>query len=111
MKIVVVGSSGTIGKAVSQLLKDKGHEITGVSRSTQPGVNITDGSSIDSFYAALGEVDAIICAAGGAMPGAFDKVTDEQVHFSINSKLLGQVNMVRKGLRKVRPGGVFIITG
>lgn len=111
MKVVVVGSSGTIGKAVTQLLKDKGHEVVEVSRSTKPGINIMDSSSIENFYSSLGEVDAIICAAGDAAAAPLDKLTSEQIQLSINSKLLGQVNMVRKGLSNVRPNGVFVITG
>lgn len=111
MKAVVVGTSGTIGKAVTQLLKDKGHEVIEASRSTQPGINIDDPSSIDNFYAGLGEVDAIICAAGDAAFVSLDKLTDEQIQLSVNSKLLGQVNLVRKGLSNLRPNGVFVITG
>lgn len=111
MKAVVVGSSGTIGNAVTQLLENKGHKVIKVSRSTQPGVNIADASAIDNFYANLGEVDAIICTAGDAAFASLDKLTDEQIHLSVNSKLLGQVNMVRKGLSNLRPNGVFVITG
>ena len=47
MRIVVVGATGTIGKAIAQLLKDKGHEVVEASRSTQPAVDITDPASID----------------------------------------------------------------
>ncbi len=64
MKVVVVGASGMLGKAVTTLLTDKGHEIVRVSRNTQPGVNIDDPASIETFYKSLGEVDAIINVAG-----------------------------------------------
>lgn len=111
MKAVVIGSSGTIGKAVVQLLKEKGHEIIEASRSTDPAVNIDDPATIDKFYSAIGEVDAIVCAAGSAAFVPLDKLTDEQIQFSVNSKLLGQVNLVRKGLKNLRPNGVFVITG
>jgi len=111
MKAVVIGSSGTIGKAVAQLLKDKGHEVVEASRSTQPGVNIDDAATIDNFYATLGQVDAIICAAGSAAFTTLDQLTDEQVRFSVNSKLSGQVNVVRKGLSNLSANGVFVITG
>lgn len=111
MKAVVVGASGTIGKAITQLLKDKGYEVVEASRSTQPGINIEDPSSIDNFYAGLGQVDAVICAAGDAAFVSLDKLTDQQIQLSINSKLLGQVNLVRKGLSNLKPNGVFVITG
>ncbi|MCW3109724.1 MAG: NAD-dependent epimerase/dehydratase, partial [Segetibacter sp.] len=95
----------------TQLLKDKGHEVIEASRSTQPGINIVDTSTIDSFYAGLGEVDAIICAAGDAAFVPLDKLTDDQIQLSVNSKLLGQINLVRKGLSNLKPNGVFVITG
>lgn len=111
MKIVVIGATGTIGKAVSRLLKDKGHQVVAASRSAQPSVDIRDGSSIDRFYQSLGEVDAIITTAGDAAFVALDKLTGEQIQLSLNSKLMGQINVVRKGLKNLRPGGVAVITG
>jgi NAD(P)-dependent dehydrogenase (short-subunit alcohol dehydrogenase family) len=111
MKIVVVGATGTIGKAVAQLLKDKGHEVIEASRSTQPAIDIADPASIDAFYKQVGEVDAIVSAAGDAVGGSIDKLTDDQVQFSLNSKLQGQINVVRKALPYLRPNGVFVITG
>ena len=38
-------------------------------------------------------------------------MTDDDIQLSVNSKLLGQVNLVRKGMKNLRPGGVFVITG
>jgi NAD(P)-dependent dehydrogenase (short-subunit alcohol dehydrogenase family) len=111
MKAVVVGSTGTIGQAVTQLLKEKGFEVVEASRSTQPSINIVDPANIDSFYANLGEVDAIVCAAGDAAFVSLDQLKDEQIQLSVQSKLLGQVNLVRKGLSNLRPNGVFVITG
>ncbi|GEO08386.1 short chain dehydrogenase [Segetibacter aerophilus] len=111
MKIVVIGASGTIGKAVVQLLKEKGHEVVGASRSSEPSVDFTDSSSIDRFYETIGEVDAIVTAAGDAAFVALEKLDDAQIQLSLHSKLMGQINMVRKGLSKLRPNGAFVITG
>jgi NAD dependent epimerase/dehydratase family enzyme len=38
MKVVIIGATGLIGKAVTALLMDKGHEIVQASRNTQPGL-------------------------------------------------------------------------
>lgn len=111
MKVVIIGATGTIGKAVATLLNEKGYEIVRVSRNTQPSLNIDDPASIDTFYKTLGEVDAIICAAGNAGFGPLSELSDEEFQLGITSKLLGQVNLVRKGLSNVRPGGVFVLTG
>ncbi|HRP55004.1 short chain dehydrogenase [Agriterribacter sp.] len=111
MKALVIGSKGTIGKAVTQLLKEKGAEVIEVSRSGDPALDITDNSGMDAFFAKLGAVDVIVSAAGDAAFTALNKVTDNDIQLSVNSKLLGQVNVVRKGVRHLRPGGVVVITG
>jgi NAD(P)-dependent dehydrogenase (short-subunit alcohol dehydrogenase family) len=111
MKAVVVGATGLIGKAVANLLSDKGYELVRVSRNTRPGLNIEDPASIDAFYKTLGQVDAVICAAGSAGFGPLPKLSDQQFQLGITSKLLGQANLVRKGLSNLRPGGVFVLTG
>src|SRR6185312_3943523 len=90
---------------------EKGYEVIGTSRSGNPALDITNNSNIETFYKNLGEVDAIVCAAGDAAFSFLNKVTDANIQLSVNSKLLGQVNLVRKGLNNLRPGGVFVLTG
>ena len=112
MKAVIIGATGLIGKAVATLLNDKGHEIVRVSRHTQPSVDINDPASIGAFYTTIGEVDAIISTSAGTLSySTVSELTDEGIDRDIKSKVLGQVNLVRQGLSKVRPGGVFILTG
>lgn len=58
-------------------------------------------------------MDAVICAApqGGGGMGLLPGFSDEAIDSYAKSKLLGQVNLVRKGPSNIRPGGVFILTG
>ncbi len=112
MKVVVVGATGTIGKAVATLLQNQGHEIIQASRTSQPGVDVTNPASIRAFYKAIGEVDAVIYAAAGTSSYCtVAEITDEGLAQDLQSKVLGQVNLVRHGLSNLRPGGVFILTG
>jgi NAD(P)-dependent dehydrogenase (short-subunit alcohol dehydrogenase family) len=113
MKVVIIGASGLIGKAVTALLTDKGHEIVQASRNTQPSLNLDDPTCIEAFFQTLGEVDAVICAGpqGGGGIGPLTGFSDEAIDAYTRSKLLGQVNLVRKGLSNLQPGGVFILTG
>jgi NAD(P)-dependent dehydrogenase (short-subunit alcohol dehydrogenase family) len=112
MKVVVVGATGTIGKAVATLLQDKGHEVVQASRHSQPSVDIIEPASINAFYKAIGEIDAVIyTAAGTSSYCTIPELTDEGIDRDIKSKVLGQVNLVRYGLSNLRPGGVFILTG
>ncbi|RDC61940.1 short chain dehydrogenase [Adhaeribacter pallidiroseus] len=111
MKIVVLGATGTIGKAVAQLFREKGHEVIAASRSSTPAVDIANPASIPAFFEQVGEVDAIVSAAGSAAFVALPDLTEEQIQLSLTSKLMGQINMVRHGLPKLRPKGVAVITG
>jgi NAD(P)-dependent dehydrogenase (short-subunit alcohol dehydrogenase family) len=111
MRALVIGYSGTIGKAVTSLLQEKGYEVIMASRSTNPALNLEDPSSIDSFFNSSNEFDAIVCVAGDVAGGPIDKVSDEQVNLSLNSKLGGQINVVRKGLSKLNANGVIALTG
>ena len=111
MKVLLVGSHGIIGKAIANLLKEKKYDVIEVSRTSNPSLDITDTKNIELFYSNLGQVDAIICAAGDAAFAPLNKASEKDIDLTVNSKLLGQVNLVRKGLNNLRPGGVFIITG
>ena len=113
MRVVVIGATGLLGKAVAALLTDKGHEVVQASRNTLPSLNLGDPASIEAFYKTLGEMDAVICTApqGGGGMGQLTGFSDEVIDSYTQSKLIGQVNLVRKGLSNIRTGGVFILTG
>ena len=111
MRIIVVGATGTIGRAVVAALAGKGHDVVGVSsKSTPIAVDISDSRSIASFYARIGKVDALISAAGAARFKPFAQLTDEDFAFSLRNKLMGQVNLVRSGFDSVNNGGSFTLT-
>jgi NAD(P)-dependent dehydrogenase (short-subunit alcohol dehydrogenase family) len=111
MKILVVGATGTIGSAIKKLFEEKGYEVVAASRSSKPSVDIDRPSSIDTLYETVGEVDAVVVAAGNASFTSLEKMTDEHIRVGLDSKLTGQVNIVRKGLKYLKPNGVFVLTG
>lgn len=108
---IVIGATGTIGSAISQLLQTKGYNVVIASRHTANSIDIEDTESIENFFAKTGQKDFIICAAGDASFGAFSKLSDEQINTGLKSKLMGQVNLCRVGLKKLNPNGVIILTG
>lgn len=110
-KAVLIGATGTIGKAVNQQLTEKGYDVIATSRKLTPSIDIENKESIDNFFADKKDVDAIICAAGDASFGAFSNLTDEQINIGLNSKLMGQVNICRKALKALKPSGAIILTG
>jgi NAD(P)-dependent dehydrogenase (short-subunit alcohol dehydrogenase family) len=110
MKIVIIGATGTIGKAVAAALRGK-HEVIAVSRSAANyRADITDKSSLEKAFAAIGKVDAIVSAAGGAVFKPLAALTDADFEKCLHDKLMGQVNVVRVGSQYVRSGGSITIT-
>lgn len=110
-KSVVVGATGTIGSAVVRLLKENGNDVQAVSRTSEHKMDIENPQSIKKFFSEIAPLDTIICAAGNASFGAFSKLTDEQINLGLTSKLMGQVNICRSGLKALRPNGTIILTG
>lgn len=110
MKIVVIGASGTIGAAVAAELR-KRHEVVGAGR-TGGGllVDIAQPDSIDRFYAEIGAFDALVCTAGAVHYAPLDAFTPDQFEIGLRSKLMGQVNLVLKGLHRIRDFGSFTLT-
>jgi NAD(P)-dependent dehydrogenase (short-subunit alcohol dehydrogenase family) len=110
MKVIVIGATGTIGKAIVQAIADR-HEVITVSRSkTAVTVDLADQSSIVGMYQATGRVDAVICAAGLAAFGPFGTLTDRDYELGIGNKMMGQVNVVRVGLDYLNDNGSFTLT-
>jgi NAD(P)-dependent dehydrogenase (short-subunit alcohol dehydrogenase family) len=111
MNVLLIGASGTIGKAVDHLFTEQGFTLIGASRSTQPGVDFTNLASIDAFYEPIGELDAILLIGGDAAFGPLDQLTESQLEQTVSSKLMGQLNMARRGIARLRPNGVLVMTG
>jgi NAD(P)-dependent dehydrogenase (short-subunit alcohol dehydrogenase family) len=110
MRIIVVGATGTIGKAIVAAL-GKRHEIVPVGhRGGEYQVDLTDKGSIERLFESVGSFDALIVAAGQAKFGALDGLSDQDFQFSLFHKLMGQVNLVRLGLPYVNEGGSFTLT-
>src|SRR5438132_7050346 len=110
MRILLIGATGTIGKAIAAALGGR-HEVLLASRQQAPRrVDIADPASIRSLYAKVGKVGAVISAAGQARFKPLDELSDADFHFSIDNKLMGQVNLVRYGLGSIVDGGSITIT-
>ena len=110
MKILIVGGNGTIGKKVSQYFSEKHDVITGGRHSGDVTVDIADSRSIQSMFETVGNMDAVICAAGEAKWAEFSAMTEEDYYIGIKSKLMGQVNLVRIGREYLNPGGSFTLS-
>jgi NAD(P)-dependent dehydrogenase (short-subunit alcohol dehydrogenase family) len=110
MRILLVGASGTIGKAIAAALRPR-HDVIEASRhKSHERVDLTDEDSIRFLYHRLGAVDAVVVAAGGAAFKPLAQLTDADFLFSFRNKLMGQINMVRVGISELTDGGSFTLT-
>ncbi|WP_324043783.1 short chain dehydrogenase [Aeromonas dhakensis] len=112
MKIVIVGASGTIGSAVSDLLA-KDHQIIRVGHSQGDArVDMRDPASIRGLFAKLGQFDALVVASGSAAFNALTEMTDEEWQLGIQSKLMGQINLTRAAIPHLNDkGSITLISG
>jgi NAD(P)-dependent dehydrogenase (short-subunit alcohol dehydrogenase family) len=110
MKVIVIGATGTIGRAIVQAIGNR-HEVIPVSFSKSAiKVDIADRASIARMFGATGRVDALICAAGLAAFGPMITLTDADFALGLNNKLMGQVNLVRSGTDYINDNGSITLT-
>lgn len=110
MKIILVGSSGTIGRAVAAELGAR-HDIVHANRNSgDVRVDIADPASIVAMYGQVGRFDALVCATGKVHFGLLETFTPEQFDLGLRNKLMGQVNLVMLGLGHISDGGSFTLT-
>src|SRR5689334_3022058 len=110
MKIIVIGGTGIIGKAVVDELKTRHTVITVAHNHGDFQVDITNIDSIDQMFKSIGAFDALIATTGEVHFGEFAKLSDKEHRIGINSKLMGQVNMVHSGLETINENGSFTLT-
>ncbi|MGL5215627.1 MAG: short chain dehydrogenase [Aeromonas hydrophila] len=112
MKIVIVGASGTVGSAVSELLA-KDHQVIRVGHSQGDAtVDMRDPASIKALFAKLGQFDALVVASGSVAFNALTEMTDEQWQVGLQSKLMGQINLTRAAIPHLNDkGSITLISG
>ena len=109
MRILVVGATGTIGRAVADALAAR-HEVLRASRKADVTVDITIPDSIRDMYQRVGKLDAVVSCAGSGAFKPLAALTDEDIQSTLGDKLMGQVNLVRFGVHHVNDNGVFVLT-
>ena len=110
MRILLIGATGTIGSAIAAALRGRHDVIEASHKKAAITVDISDPESIRAMYKKAGKVDAVVSAAGAGKFAPLEKLSDDDFRFSLNNKLMGQVNLVRRGLGHVREGGSFTLT-
>lgn len=110
MRIIIVGATGTIGKAVTAELSQR-HEIISVGRTQGDlQVDMTQASSIEQMFKQIGDFDALISTAGNVHFGSLSEMGAKEYQVGLNDKLMGQVNLVLLGMKHIQDSGSFTLT-
>lgn len=110
MKIIVIGATGAIGQAVSEVLAAR-HEVIRVGKSHgQHQVDITDIDSVHRLFDQVGKADAVVVAAGKVHFGPLAEMTPAQMQIGLQDKLMGQVNVALAAQRYLNDGGSITLT-
>jgi NAD(P)-dependent dehydrogenase (short-subunit alcohol dehydrogenase family) len=126
-RAIVTGASKGIGRAIARELAGEGVAIAMCSRHDDelqraaeevrsPGsrvfarpADVTDPDDVRSFVARsaedLGGVDVLINNAGGARPGTFANLTDEDWHADLMVKLFAMIRFSREVIPHMRAAG------
>lgn len=111
MRVIVVGAAGDIGKAVCAELGGRHDLIRAGRKGADVQVDMADLTSVDSMYARVGPVDAVVVCAGSAQFLPLADFLPDDFALGLNSKVMGQVNLVLVGQRVLRERGSFTLIG
>lgn len=110
MKILLVGASGTIGKAVAAALSNEHNVISANYSGGDVQVDLSNPDSIKAMFEKVTHIDAIISTAGLANFAPFSDLTEADYQLALQNKLMGQINLLRLGAASLNQGGSVTLT-
>ncbi|MDT0309699.1 short chain dehydrogenase [Streptomyces sp. DSM 44917] len=110
MKVIVIGATGTLGRAVVRALEPR-HEVVGASRGGPVAVDLERPATLDALFATVPGADAVVCCAASGPLVPLETVSDEEFAAGLGGKLLGQAALVRRAARHLNDGGSITLTG
>ena len=111
MKILVIGSTGLIGRFVVDALTPLG-EVIGISRTTPIKVDVKDPASIKEMFKSVGKFDHLASCIGKVTFKSILDISYDEYLASVKDKAIGQVELVRAGIEYMNDGGSFtLMTG
>jgi NAD(P)-dependent dehydrogenase (short-subunit alcohol dehydrogenase family) len=116
-RILLVGASGELGRAVDAELGARHEIIRAGSTSGDIRIDISDPASILHGLTAAGPIDALCCTAGRTnfppLPDVEPKpIADSVYGLGLGNKLMGQVNLALAARHSLRDGGsITLISG
>jgi len=117
LRILVIGASGTLGRAVVAELCERHDIVAAGSKSGAIRIDIADPASIVAGLKAAGALDAVVCAAGSVNYPPLGTIAPAPLAQSpygvgLTNKLMGQVNLALAARDVLRDGGsITLIAG
>jgi NAD(P)-dependent dehydrogenase (short-subunit alcohol dehydrogenase family) len=110
MKILVLGGSGVIGRAVVKALSPR-HEVVVASRSSPAHrVDAREPASLRRLFESVGRVNAIVSVLGDVHWGPLADLTEERFRLGVEGKLMPSVNIALLGQNFLHDGGSVTLT-
>ena len=110
MKIIVIGATGTLGRAVVTELGQDNEVISVGLTHGDLQVDLTRDESVEALFAQTGRADAIIATTGSLFFGPLTAMRAEDFASGLNDKLLGQVRLSLIGQHYLNDGGSITLT-
>jgi NAD(P)-dependent dehydrogenase (short-subunit alcohol dehydrogenase family) len=117
LRILLVGASGVLGRAVAAELSPRHDIVSAGSKTGDIRIDIADPASIVAGVKAAGPLDAVACAAGAVNWRPLSAVEAAPLQESpyglgLINKLMGQVNLALAARDHLNDGGsITLITG
>ena len=117
LRILVIGASGVLGKAIVAELSPRHEIVSAGSKSGDLRIDIADPESIVAGLNAAGALDAVVCAAGAvnftALAAIQPAPPDESPYgLGLQNKLMGQVNLALATRDRLNEkGSITLISG
>ncbi|MBY0370097.1 short chain dehydrogenase [bacterium] len=115
MKVLLVGASGTLGRAIHKELATRHEIVTAGRTSGDVKLDITDCGSIEKALAQVGQIDAVVSAVGEVTFLPLSEIQAQSLETSpyalgLKNKLMGQVNLALAAQTQLRNGGSITLT-
>ena len=110
MRVLLVGATGDVGRAIQAELGERHETITAGRKSGDFRVDLTKPDSVKRLFEKVGRVDTVISSAGVVRFKPLTKHTPASIKFGLDRKVMGQVNLVLIGLPHVADAGSFTLT-
>jgi len=120
VRVVVTGGTGVLGQGIAAAFVAAGHTV--FASAARPGelsapgaqvavVDLRDLAAVQAWAAALGPVDALVCAAGGFSMQALADFTDADYGFLMDINVRTAANALRAVLPSMPAGGSVVLIG